>query len=46
MTNYSFSYYNVSFPEEFVLHVGNSPLPPHLTPEINRPESLNAFNAE
>jgi hypothetical protein len=47
-SDYSFSFYNVSFPDEYVLHAGMPPLfTSKIDPkEINRPQSLNAFSSE
>ena len=42
---YSYPFYQVSFPQEYVLHAGKSFIK-CAEEEINRPQSLNAFNTE
>jgi len=45
-TKYSYSLISTSFAEDYVLHVGNSSLVLCLILEINRPQTMNAYNNE
>jgi enoyl-CoA hydratase/carnithine racemase len=44
-SQYSYPFYNVTVPQEHVLHAGNTFSFVFIL-EINRPDALNAFNSE